>query len=586
MRFVVGLLNMFWNCVCCVPVVVVYVIHFIYISGNNSKQRSSTSQQHSRSKQAFHAILCFAQQKWFQRRFKILRPYLREVLTLFEVMQLNHLFACFFQPPDSGSFMSRSLSGYFDDLQVNHLFVSLFDTSDRRQPKTSLPVLGYPSSWMILSAVMLCPTVLARHGWSNRRSSLPTFLHPESLEMSAPSIQQHDLRPTTRQEIPLQQLSQRSSRPAFQPATPSLNFDITLKGKQTYFYSINDSSKVHNICSEPSILSANKATEYSPEQTIVVDTGSSFGLTPYDEDIIYTLKEGDLGSVSTVNNSRIALTKLGYAEYFIRDTNGNDVPIYPIVFVIPGTSQRLLSPQEYAQTIDWREDSYIEEHDPDMYGGTDNYFWFALNRNWQYAGCSFSPRSNLPHFQVRRRCSTDPPSTFQPRFTDAQPTPRGGKDYGPDDKVPHSSYCTCKAPSEQTVNNITTYAQENAQLTPAQRTLLLWHSRLGHRGFQHVQRLFSSCDSSKGSPFNTEDCPPCLPLPSGITKQQINKCTVPLCLACELAKATKRGPDTFRGLKLPEKEMNLKTDDLRPGDRISIDHYECPDRGRLRTTFG
>jgi hypothetical protein len=518
-------------------VVLVYVAYAMFFDGYDN-HRISSSQLHSRRKQAFHAILRFVKQQWVRRAFKICRPFIREVLTMFEVQQLNHL--------------------------LDSLFPEF---APPRKPRR---ILGYPASWMILSTIMLHHSVCARHGWSITRRPLPSFPNCEIVVRQIAVPQQHDLRPTPR--LPL--LNQR--------------FDIQLSSQLPYHYSISESTQLNYVCSEPRILSANESPDHGFTTTIVLDTGSSFSLTPYEDDLIYTLKEGNLGSVSTVDNSKLPLTKLGYAEYFIRDTNGNDVPFYPIVFVIPNTDQRLLSPQDYARTLPWRDDSYIEEHQPDMYGGTESYVWFAINEDWAYAGTDISPRSNLPHFSIRRRVASDPPRTFHPRYTRAEPAPpTSGKDYGPDEKVCHGyEYCNCKAQREGRVNNVTTYSQQNEQLTPAQRTLLLWHNRLGHRGFQHVQRLFSFCDSSRGTPFNTDDCAPCLPLPSGITKAIVNKVTVPLCLACELAKATKRGPDTFRGLRLPGAEMRLKTDDLRPGDRVSIDHYECPDRGRLRTTFG
>jgi hypothetical protein len=301
-------------CVRCVPVVAVYVILITYFK-NDSNSRTSSSQLHSRRKQAFHAILQFAQYKWFKQTFKVCRPYLREVLTLFEVTQLNHL-----------------LDSLFPEF-VPH-----------KKPRY---ILGYPASWMILSAIMLHPQVCARHGWSLSRNVLPIL--PNS-------------------EIVTWRISLPTKRPNLQPTPPEIRFDhgfdIKLASEKPYQYLFSESTKVNNVCVEPRILSTNNESEYHPQQTIVLDTGSSFSLTPYAEDLIYILKEGDLGTVSTVDNTKIQLTKLGYAEYFIRDTNSNDKPFYPIVFVIPGTNQRLLSPQDYAKCLPWRDDDYIAEIQP------------------------------------------------------------------------------------------------------------------------------------------------------------------------------------------------------------------------------
>jgi hypothetical protein len=207
---------------------------------------------------------------------------------------------------------------------------------------------------------------------------------------------------------------------------------------------------------------------YEPRQRIFPaqhhrpDTGSSLSLTPFEEDLVYILKEGDLGTVSTVDNSKIKMTKLGYAEYFVRETEGNDVPFYPIVFVVPGITQRLLSPQDYARCLLWRDDQYIEEFDPNMYRGTHNYTWFALNENWGYAGCGISPHSNLPHFQIRRHSPSDPPRTFHPRYTRAEAIQVD------DAEESFNGLCDCKDVSEPAIQTMTTYSEQNAHLTPAQ----------------------------------------------------------------------------------------------------------------------
>jgi hypothetical protein len=489
---VVGLLDYFVLSLCCTQFIVAYVAYAICV-GDERTHRPSSSQLHSRSKQAFHSILC-ALLSWSKPTFKRCQPILREILTLFEVKQLNHLFASLFQPPE---------------IQAR---------------KKRRKILGYPVCWMILSEIQLHPTVCARHGFRTARRNLPTF---QFCDENTWQIVTPRLFPTR----------QPTNRPPFQPTFPSCAFDFQLRSQLPYKYQQNDSAKLHFVCSEPQILSTNQDNEYSSLNTIVLDTGSSFSLTPFEDDLVYVLKEGDLGTVSTVDDSKIKMTKLGYAEYFVRDTKGNDVPFYPIVFVVPGTTQRLLSPQDYSRCLPWRDDQYIEEFDPDMYGGTHNYTWFALNENWDYAGCGISPRSNLPHFQIRRRSPSDPPRTFHPRYTRAEAIKVD------EEEESFTGLCDCKDVSGPAIQTMTTYSEQNTHLTPAQRTLLLWHNRLGHRGFQHVQRLFSACDSSKGTPFNTSDCAPCLPLPSGLTKSLVNKCSVPLCLACELAKATKKGPD-------------------------------------------
>jgi hypothetical protein len=95
------------------------------------------------------------------------------------------------------------------------------------------------------------------------------------------------------------------------------------------------------------------------------------------------------------------------------------------------------------------------------------------------------------------------------------------------------------------------------------------------------------CNTKHGiEPFNTNDCPPCLPMPSGASRNCLAMTSAPICLACEIANAHRRGSGTSTCSQIPTKEQLLKTDDLLPGDCVSMDHYVCPERGRLLTRFG
>ena len=53
-----------------------------------------------------------------------------------------------------------------------------------------------------------------------------------------------------------------------------------------------------------------------------------------------------------------------------------------------------------------------------------------------------------------------------------------------------------------------------------------------------------------------------------------------------MGKQHRRTPGSSAVHAKPEMEMILRRDDLRPGDRISIDQYVCKVKGRLPHTFG
>jgi hypothetical protein len=478
---------------------------------------------------------------------------------------------------------------------------------------------GFPAAWMILSSVMLHPYAISciawgchlrssvidgispflqqdrAHGWSpdacgQVQSSTPCA---DTYPCAAPSacrlgatdgvppistIGQRSTAPLARSELVRQHSTQCTADGRTRPSFLTTGSVPSTGHRTSYLQRSFQRFQCYFTCWMPTVLSARKE-DPTFEFSLVADTGSSFSLTPYDSDLIFTLAEGQLGEVSTVENRKMPLSKLGYAEYFITTTDGREVPIYPIVFVIPGTQQRLLSPQDYFETLN------IPSTD-DAYGGSNRYFWLRLNADGDIAGTHIDPVSNLPHFRVRTRKPSDPPRTFEPQALDirSRETPCACNLTG--------NTCECvlspfnvPTPVAGHVYN-TAYEDTNAQLSPAQRHLLLWHHRLGHRGFIHTQRLFTACDLSRGSPFNTTDCTPCLPVPSGISKNVIATCQPPLCLSCELANAHRRGPEVTATSKVPNTDLCLQTDDLSPGDCVSLDHYECPQRGRLLHTYG
>jgi Reverse transcriptase (RNA-dependent DNA polymerase) len=447
----------------------------------------------------------------------------------------------------------------------------------RRRP---LPY-GYPAAWMILSEVMLNPYAISCTVWDHQLRSRTIDSVPAPVG---------DLRTPTTGQRSTPHLGRNTSWQHSTQCTAGGSADSRVlissgrsrdtAGNRIYIQRSLQRLNSFFTCWTPSILSARREDPIC-DFSLVADTSSSFSLTPYDSDLIFTLAEGQLGEVSTVEKRKMPLTKLGFAEYFITTTDGREVPIYPIVFVIPGTEQRLLSPQDYFETLNIRQTD-------DAYGGTNKYFWFRLNATGDVAGTHIDPVSNLPHFRVRTRKPSDPPRTFEPKMLNIQHRE------APCDCHLTGNTCDCVLSPLSTpfstvghvYNTTTAYEETNAQLTPAQRHLLLWHHRLGHRGFHHTQRLFTACDLSTGSPFNTTDCTPCLPVPSGISKNVIASCQPPLCLSCELANAHRRGPETTTTSRIPAKDMNLQTDDLVPGACVSLDHYECPQRGRLPHTYG
>lgn len=129
----------------------------------------------------------------------------------------------------------------------------------------------------------------------------------------------------------------------------------------------------------------------------------------------------------------------------------------------------------------------------------------------------------------------------------------------------------------------------NANLTPSQKELLLWHQRLSHADIKQVQSLLQSRDRLKASAPDDGDnalhSGPILPaVNDAVTRCDVSKVK---CAACLLAKAKRRTPDSTQGYKSKNPgDMLLKRNHLRPGQCLSCDHYVSPEKGRRVDGYG
>jgi hypothetical protein len=253
----------------------------------------------------------------------------------------------------------------------------------------------------------------------------------------------------------------------------------------------------------------------------------------------------------------MSMSKFGHAEYFAVNNKGKWIPFYPLVFVVEGATTRLLSPQDCATQFNLNNNF-------DTYGGSSRYFWMDVGNKHRIT-THISGTHNIPFFHVRRRLPTDPPRTFTPshvRLIKREPEC---------DCHLASDRCTCQRELLQrsfvpirhdSINemNMSVLDETNQNLSSTQKAILLWHCRLGHIGFQHIVKLLSMCDTKLGTePFNTTDCLPCLLLPSGVNKSSLTSAKPPLCSACEIANAKRRGPSIRTVVDSPSPKLILKT---------------------------
>ena len=125
-----------------------------------------------------------------------------------------------------------------------------------------------------------------------------------------------------------------------------------------------------------------------------------------------------------------------------------------------------------------------------------------------------------------------------------------------------------KKTKENTSQVFSVLGKQNMNLTRSQKELLKTHFCLGHWNLQWIQGLFR-----KGILKSSD---------ANITKPE----AICQCAACNFAKQTRRSEGTVKQTIRPEKDGNLKKNQLRVGGMVSSDQYVSSVPGRLPHTFG
>jgi transposase InsO family protein len=276
---------------------------------------------------------------------------------------------------------------------------------------------------------------------------------------------------------------------------------------------------------------------------IIFDTGCSFAMTPDLSDFISEPVKGNWGSVTTASGS-LPITAFGLVEWHVISNTGDEHKLKVPCHLVEGANQRLFSPQDYARYHNMPTDTAT-------YQGNAASAWFKLALSDNYLGCNVDPRSNIPMLIAARQPKAD---------------------------------CSCSGCHSCSVNTayLSVLAPENANLTGAQKTLLLDHQRLGHINFAHLQALYRPTDTTCHFDGCSKEGEGCLPS----RHASVSTCDPPQCLACNAAKARRRPSGAKKTTIRPERENILSLDILRPGQRVSVDQYESSVRGRLPSTRG
>jgi len=286
---------------------------------------------------------------------------------------------------------------------------------------------------------------------------------------------------------------------------------------------------------KPITSSMTEDFSHAPEFSLIVDSGASQTCTGVQSDFDSLNTDPSVKNVLKGIAKGLSVEGEGKVTYVVRDTDGNFVHITTVALYVPALGdKRLLSPQGQ-RTSDGNPITFMVPTNDDMDPDTlPEIHVKSKAKGWlrappiQVIECSWSS-SNLP--------------TLQSTTT-----------IGQDNQL------------EALQSAVDVTSKSNQNLSDAQKTLLLLHYRLGHLGFRHIQWLVRSGKLRVRNAKKVADC------------------ELPKCAACLYAKMTKR-PDkaTKSSVPIQDNEMAIRANDLLPGERISMDHYECSLKGRLYT---
>ena len=116
--------------------------------------------------------------------------------------------------------------------------------------------------------------------------------------------------------------------------------------------------------------------------------------------------------------------------------------------------------------------------------------------------------------------------------------------------------------------NLAILSEENQNLTPSQKLLLEWHFRFGHKSMQSIQRYF------RNAPF------------VGDRFKAAGKCICPKCATCEFSKGHRQSTKGNTAIINKDTDGSLRSEAMRAGQAISVDHFESCLLGRTLTSFG
>jgi hypothetical protein len=305
---------------------------------------------------------------------------------------------------------------------------------------------------------------------------------------------------------------------------------------------------------------------------LVWDTGASFGLTPFRGDFLdyveCKITVRDISKQNTVIGVGTTLHKF--------KIDGQDIFIPCLSYHLPSAEVRLFSPQTYHTLYGGHSvvgGDYIEKFIDNLKIkiGIDK----EASNVPMIHDCSVSAeemkqhgpfiRSALPQYERKVDFLGGWSSEHYKRWQMA--TQVVDMEYG--------HYC-CS--SGVCLPNVA--VDSNANLSSAQKELLLWHWKLGI-SMQRIQELMRVVEveepDGRVSAMDRVICP---------RIRSAANCPIPMCQSCQMSRAKQRKPEVKKSKAVPEEAGALSREKYETGDFVSMDQYVVKTPGRLPTGYG
>jgi Reverse transcriptase (RNA-dependent DNA polymerase)/GAG-pre-integrase domain len=279
------------------------------------------------------------------------------------------------------------------------------------------------------------------------------------------------------------------------------------------------------------------------EVPIVLDTGASFSLTPFESDFVRGPTPSKATEMTGITDA-VKIEGIGTVEWPIVDIFGRCRTITTQAYYVPQADIRLFSPQVYFQD-EGKGRCVVTDYNVTLTLSDDSELQFPYHHS-----------SNLPFMLLQHGPSKEAGlSLAHFRLFDE----------------------TITEPNEVDIN-LTLLDKHNTNLAANQKELLLWHWRLMHAGQDWIQTLMATPKQEVG------ERPPAPIIPTKTSR--VSNCSHPVCPACQLGKQHRRTPGHVQVQADPDHEMAIRRENLMPGECTSVDQYQSALPGRLADTFG